>query len=118
MSRHYKKNSYSPVNRTQHIGAQRAEHEISKETKQIRRGFRELPRRFRERKGWKCDECGIVLKDNHEMLRTHFAQVLCIGCHAEQPSKNYRKLRERRTYKRFMERYGKDWCSRRGELKK
>ena len=32
MSGYYKKNSYSPVNRTQHIGAQRAECEIFTET--------------------------------------------------------------------------------------
>lgn len=115
MSGHYKKNSYSPVNRTQHIGAQRAECEIFRETKQI-------PRRpnpsVRERKGWKCDECGIVLKDNHEMLRRHFAQALCIGCRAEQPGKNHRKLKGRQTYKRFMEKYGKEWCRRCGGLKK
>ena len=32
MSRYYKKNAYSPVNRTQHIGAQRAERERSRGT--------------------------------------------------------------------------------------
>ena len=70
-------------------------------------------------KGWKCDKCGISLKDNHEMLHTHHAnginrntlrhlQALCIGCHAEQPCKNHCQLKQKRTYKRFMERYGKE----------
>ena len=111
MSRHYKKNSYSPVNRTQHIGAQRAEREISRETKQI-------PPGFRERKGWKCVECGIVLKDNHKMLHIHDNRLLCTGCYAEQPGKKHLKQKGRRPYKRFMGQYGKDWCRRRGGLKK
>ena len=82
----------------------------------------EYSRWVREQKGWQCDECGIVLKDNHEMLHTHHVkginrntlknlQALCIGCHAEQPGKNPRELKERRTYKRFMEKYGKVWRS-------
>ena len=73
----------------------------------------------REQKNWQCDKCSISLKDNHEMLHTHHAnginrntlrhlQALCIGCHAEQPGKNHRQLKKRRTYKRFMERYGKE----------
>ncbi len=108
MSRHYKKNSYSPVNRTQSIGSQRAECEIFTETKRLSN------RSVREWKGWKCDKCGIVLKDNDEMLRRH----LCIGCRAERPGKNHRKLKGRQTYKRFMEKYGKEWRRRRGGLKK
>lgn len=74
----------------------------------------------RESKGWQCAECGIVLKDNHEMLHTHHTvgqnlnslehlQALCIGCHAEQPGGNHRQLKKRRTYKRFMEKFGKEW---------
>ena len=112
MSRYYKKNSYSPVSRTQHIGAQPAESEISRETEQI-----PLNRSVRERKGWKCDKCGIVLKDNHKMLYLYFLQTLCIGCHAEHPGKKHRKLKKKRTYKRFMKRYGKEWRRRRGGLK-
>ena len=74
----------------------------------------------RDQKGWQCDECGITLRDNHERVHTHHAkginrwtladlQALCIACHAEQPGKNHRQLKKRRTYKRFMERYGKEW---------
>ena len=77
----------------------------------------EYSRWVREQKGWQCDECGISLKDNYEMLHTHHVnginrntlknlQALCIGCHAEQPGKNHCQLKERRTYKRFMEKYG------------
>ena len=54
------------------------------------------------------------------MLHTHHAkgikwrtladlQTLCIACHAEQSGKNHRQLKKRRTYKRFMEKYGKEW---------
>jgi hypothetical protein len=111
MSRHYKKNAYSPVNRTQHIGAQSAEHESPRETKQT------LPPKRREQKGWKCDECGIVLKDNHKMLHIHYGRILCTGCYAEQPGKKHRKQKGRRSYKRFIERYGKEW-RRRCEAKK
>ena len=107
MSRHYTKNAFSPGNRTSHIGAQRAERESFWETKQT------LPPRVREQKGWKCDECGIVLKDNYEMLKRHHNQILCVGCYAEQPGKNNRRVKKRRTYKRFMERYSKEWRRRR-----
>ena len=71
MNRYYTKKSYSPVNRTQHIGAQSAERESFRETRQIR-----TPR-GRKRKVWKCDECGIVLKDNQGMLRRHPNHILC-----------------------------------------
>ena len=90
MNRYYTKKSYFPVNRTQHIGAQSAERESFRETRQIR-----TPR-GRKRKVWKCDECGIVLKDNQGMLRRHPNHILCLGCHAEQPGKNHRKLKKKR----------------------
>ena len=74
----------------------------------------------RDQKGWQCDKCGISLKDNHEMLHTHHANginrhtlhdlnALCIGCHAEQPGKNHRQLKQKRTC-----RYGKEWRKRWG----
>ena len=28
----------------------------------------------RASKGWQCDECGISLKNNHEMVHTHHAK--------------------------------------------
>ena len=76
----------------------------------------------REQKGWKCDVCGISLKNNREMVHTHHAkginrhtladlQALCIGCYAEQPGRNHKKIKETRTYKRFMERFGEQWRS-------
>ena len=84
--------------------------------------WRDHSHRVREQKNWQCDECGISLKDNHEMLHIHHAkgirrntfadlQALCIGCHAEQPGKNHRQIKKKRTYKRFMERFGEQWCS-------
>ena len=106
MRRHYTKNAYSPVNRTQHIEARGAEREIFPETKQ------KLPPGLREKKGLKCDECGIVLKENKKMLRIYLAALLCMGCYAEQDDKNSRRVKNRRTYKRFMEQYGKEWSRR------
>lgn len=74
----------------------------------------------REQKGWQCDECGFLLKDDHEMLQTHHVygvkynkihdlQALCIGCHAEQPGEKHRRLKKRHTYKSFMKKHGKQW---------
>lgn len=91
MNRHYTKNAYSPVSRTQHIGAQRAEREISSETNQI-----PTPG-VREEKGRKCHECGIMLKDTQFYIIDWInqnLQTLCIGYHAEQPGKEWRRHRE------------------------
>ena len=82
--------------------------------------WREYSYWVRDQKGWQCDECGISLKDNHEMLHTHhtigpnvnsleYLQALCIGCHAEQFGGNHRQIKKRQTYKRFIEKYGKEW---------
>jgi hypothetical protein len=106
---HYTKNSYSRVSRTEAIGAQRAEEEISPKTNQIPR---EPNCGGSEQKVRKCYECGIMLKDTQLYIIDWInqdLQALCIGCHAEQPGKERRKLKKRRTYKRFMERYGKEW---------
>ena len=89
--------------------------------------WRDYSHWVREQKGWCCDECGISLKDNHEMLHTHhtigqnvnlleYLEVLCIGCHAEQSGKRHRQIKKTRTYKRFMEKYDKEWRSRCEEM--
>ena len=78
MSRHYTKNAYSPVNRTQHIGAQQAEK--SPETNQIPQ---EPNCRVREQESRKCAECGIVLRDPKQYIIDWInqnLQALCIGC--------------------------------------
>ena len=83
MSRYYNKNSYTKLNRTQHIGAQPAEREISRETEQ-----RPENQSVREQKGRKCHECGIVLKDKRLYVIDWIdgnLQTLCIECYAEQP---------------------------------
>lgn len=120
MSRYYTKNTYTPVNprnkrnryhmKNAYTPVNPIAQDIEGEAQRAERETSQMPQQgLRERKGWKCDECGIVLKDNPKMLRIHFARVFCIGCYAEQPSKNYRKQKGRRSYKRFMERYGKEW---------
>ena len=79
MHRYFTKNAYSPVNRTQYIGAQRAEK--SRETDQIPR----RPNcRVREQEGRKCGECGTVLKGKQEYIIDWInqnLQALCIGCY-------------------------------------
>ena len=111
MSRYYTKNASSPVNRTQYIGAQMAERErVSRE----RSG--KTTQSLREKKGWKCDECGIVLKNNPKMLHKHYSRIMCLGCAAEQPGKKHLKQKGRRPYKRFIGQYGKEWHRRRKEL--
>lgn len=78
MRRYYTKNTYSPVNRTQHIGAQRAEK--SGETNQIP----QRPNcRVREQEGRKCGKCGIVLRDQKQYIIdwiNQSLQALCIRC--------------------------------------
>ena len=79
MGKYFTKNAYSPINRTQYIGAQRAEK--SRETDQIPRS----PNcQVREQEGRKCGECGTVLKDKQEYIIDWInqdLQALCIGCH-------------------------------------
>ena len=67
----------------------------------------------RASKGWQCDECGISLENNHELADL---QALCIGCHAEQPGGNHKKIKETRTYKRFMDRFGEQWRAYRAQM--
>ncbi len=117
MGGYYTRNASSPVNRTQYIGAQRG----VRETVARKRSQKTTPKRsrktIRERKGWKCDECGLVLKDNPELLHRHYTQLLCLGCTAaEQPGKKHLKQKGRRSYKRykrFIEQYGKEWKGKR-----
>ena len=78
MRRYYKKNSYSPVTRTQHIGAQRAESQPSKKTAQ--RPPNPSPREQERRK---CYGCGIVLRDPKQYIIDWINEDLhpvCIGC--------------------------------------
>ena len=116
MGRHYTKNAWSPVPRTQYIGAQMEE----RETVARKRSRKTTPKRsrktIRERKGWKCDECGLVLKDNPKWLHRHHTQLFCLGCTVEQLGKKHLKQKGRRSYKRykrFIEQYGKEWKGKR-----
>ena len=108
MGRYYTKNASSPVNRTQYIGAQRGVRETV-----AREISRKTTQSLREKKGWKCDECGLVLKGNPKLLHKHYSRLLCLGCTAEQPGKKHLKQKGRRPYKRFIGQYGKEWKEKR-----
>ena len=75
---------------------------------------------MREQKGWKCDVCGILVHTHHAKgINRHTLadlQALCIGCHAEQPGGNHKKIKETRTYKRFMDRFGEQWRAYRAQM--
>ena len=79
MGKYFTKNAYSRINRTQYIGAQRAEK--SHETDQIPR---RPNRRVREQEGRKCGECSTVLQDKQEYIIDWInqnLQALCTGCY-------------------------------------
>lgn len=76
MRGYFKKNAYSPVNRTQYIGAQR----LPRETNQMQR---RPNRQLRQPKSRKCDECGTAVSKWHRYFRI-YQKRLCLGC--------YRKL--------------------------
>lgn len=56
-----------------------------------------ISKRYRESKRWACEECGVNLINNKDLLHTHHIngqkndchysnlKALCIGCHAKQP---------------------------------
>ena len=77
MGKYFTKNAYSPINRTQYIGAQRAEK--SRETDQIPR---RPNRRVRRQEGRKCRECGTVLSKQRGYVIDRINQNrLCLRCH-------------------------------------
>lgn len=79
--------------------------------------------RCRERAGWICESCGILLNLPHQrkFLHAHHKRgtmynepeditALCIGCHANQP--NHEKVRNMQEYLEFMKTYGSQWRER------
>ena len=68
MNRYFTKNAYSPINRTQYIGAQR--------------GPRRPNRRVRRQEGRKCRECGTVLSKQRGYVIDRINQNrLCLRCY-------------------------------------
>ena len=83
MSRYYTKNAYSPVNRTQYIGAQKGEPKVSLETNQTPQ---EPNYGVHEQNSRKCHVCGIVLKDTRHYIIDwigHGFQAVCLKCYAK-----------------------------------
>ena len=81
MGRYYTKNAYSPVSRTEAIGAQRVEHETSPETDQIPQ---EPNYKGNEQEVRKCYKCGVMLKDKRRYIIDWIdsdLQPLCLECY-------------------------------------
>lgn len=65
--------------------------------------FEAISRKVRSDYGWCCQRCGIDLSANRKWLHTHHInglkhdnnrenlEVICIGCHAEEPSHGHIK---------------------------
>ena len=69
----------------------------------------------RERAKWKCQECGLNLKDQSKFLHAHHLRgiqydqpkdliALCVGCHAEQPGHD--RMKSLPYYLEFMKIHG------------
>ena len=72
---------------------------------------------YRHVRGWRCEECQLLLDSDRQYLHTHHIlgiqyndpknlSALCIACHSEQPGHNHERLKQRDDYNEFMEKYG------------
>lgn len=76
--------------------------------------FKKISKRIREKKGWRCENCGIDLSDknlrhflhahhkNADKSNNHISNLscLCIKCHAEQPM--HERMQGKPDYKKFL----------------
>ena len=65
--------------------------------------WREVSRKLRENKGWRCSQCGVNLSSLRGLLQVHHVnhirsdnrsenlRVLCLECHSNQPSHEHMK---------------------------
>ena len=71
----------------------------------------------RENANWKCEQCGIDLKDDRHFLHAHHQwgtkfndledlMALCISCHAKQDGDGHQLLIHYPEYQEFMKKYG------------
>jgi ribosomal protein L28 len=77
--------------------------------------FDQIAYSLKDLNDWRCQECGIKLKDDKEFLDAHHVngiksdnrpenlRCLCVKCHASQPLHSHLKLTNR--YKRFVKKY-------------
>ena len=74
--------------------------------------WREYSTWYRNEKGWTCEKCELDLNYNHYYLHTHHKlgtqfnepenlEVLCLGCHVEEPGDRHAQLKTDPGYKKF-----------------
>lgn len=75
--------------------------------------FGEISRRYREKQGWTCEECGLDLSGDEQWLHTHHKnyqrndnrdsnlKALCLRCHAEE----HPRLKSNEEFRKFTSRY-------------
>ncbi len=85
--------------------------------------WKSLSDQCREKAGWKCEQCGIDLNDNRDLLHAHHVKgtryntlkdlmALCIGCHAEQqPCERHEQLKKENCYQEFIKLHENNWKS-------
>ncbi len=64
-----------------------------------------ISKKYREKRGWTCEKCGVNLNEHHGLLHCHHRdgvisdnsdanlEALCLLCHSEQPCHGYLKPR-------------------------
>lgn len=79
------------------------------------KNWNDISRQFRERAGWRCNKCLILLREQHlqKFLDVHHKnglkfdcrddnlEAICIGCHAEEPDHAHMKVNQR--YNEFIQ---------------
>lgn len=67
------------------------------------KNWNQISNRYKEKRGWECEECGVNLKDERQFLHVHHIngqknrnedknlRALCIGCHATKPQHQHLK---------------------------
>ncbi len=75
--------------------------------------WEQISYRYKEKRNWKCEECGVNLKDERKFLHVHHINgqkndsneknflALCIGCHANKPQ--HHQLRSDPDYREYMQ---------------
>ena len=75
--------------------------------------WEQISDRYKEKVGWKCEECGIDLQERTEFLEVYHIdglkynnkeenlRALCIGCQAEMPQ--HQHIKSTPKYKEFLQ---------------
>ena len=75
--------------------------------------WEQISYRYKEKRNWKCEECGVNLRDERKFLHVHHINgqkndsneknflALCISCHANKPQ--HHQLRSDPDYREYMQ---------------